>query len=92
MAVGAHRDNSKSNGTVRAWMEERIEAAESATRRAAQEPAQKVHEKARSELTLRRAESARARTPHESLLLFDSVRVPVPGGLAEYYTLFYLYR
>ena len=81
MAVGAHRDNSKSNGTVRAWMEERIEAAESATRRAAQEPAQKVHEKARSELTLHRAESARARTPHESLLLFDSI----PCAIAEYH-------
>ena len=54
-------------------MEERTEAAESATRRAAQEPEQNVHEKARSELTIRGAESARARTPHESLFLFDSV-------------------
>ena len=63
-------------------MEERTEAAESATRRAAQEPEQKVHEAARSELTLRRAESARARTPHESLLLFDSI----PCAIAEYHS------
>ena len=54
-------------------MEERTEAAESATRRAAQEPEQQVHEAARSELTLRRAESARARATHDSLLLFDSI-------------------
>ena len=54
-------------------MEERIGSAESATRRAAQEPEQKVHEAARSELTLRRAESAGARAPHDSLLLFDSI-------------------
>ena len=82
MAVGPHRDNSKSKGTVRASMEELIGSAESATRRAAQEPEQKVHEAARSELTLRRAESARARTPHESLLLFDSI----PCAIAEYYS------
>ena len=61
---------------VRAWMEERAEAAESAARRAAQEPEQNVHETARSELTLREAESARARAPHESFLLF---RAPTAG-------------
>ena len=48
-SVGRHKDSSSSNGTVsfRAWMEERTEASESATRRAAQEPEQKVQKAAR---------------------------------------------
>ena len=62
-------------------MEEQTGAKESATRRAAQEPENKVHETARSELTLREAESASARTTHESLLLFDSI----PCAIAEYH-------
>ena len=63
-------------------MEERAEAAESAARRAAQEPEQKAHGAARSDLTLHEAESSRARTPHDRFLLFDSIL----GDLAEYHS------
>ena len=63
-------------------MEERAEAAESAARRAAQEPEQKTHGAARSELTLHEVESSRARTPHDRFLLFDSIL----SDLAEYHS------
>ena len=63
-------------------MEERTGAAGSAMRRAAQEPEQKAHGAARSELTLHEVESSRARTPHNRFLLFDSIL----GDLAEYHS------